>query len=136
MNYATANDLITRFGEDELIQLVPDDTGANFEAGRVDAALADASRHIDSYLRLRQAVPVDPAPQILVGVCADIARFKLHDDHAPDEAGDRYKAAIQWLKDIAAGKASLGENDNTVTGTGRVVTRTGNSGFDWDAHGA
>lgn len=134
MNYATQNDLIERFGEEELLGVAESEVHGTLDQSRVDAALSDASRHIDSYLRLRRSVPVDPVPGVLVGACADIARFKLHDDHAPDEVAERYKATIQWLKDIAAGKASLGEEDTSITGSGRVVRRAGKSGFDWDAH--
>lgn len=134
MNYATVNDLVERFGEDEMIQNSPDETGEAIDAERVDTAIGDASRTIDSFLRMRRSVPVDPVPSVLIGACADIARFLLHDDHAPEAVKDRYKATIQWLKDIAAGKASLGEEDTTITGSGRVVRRAGKSGFDWDAH--
>lgn len=136
MNYATINDLIERFGEDEILALAESEVHGTLDESRVETALSDASRHIDSYLRLRRSVPVEPVPGVLVGACADIARFKLHDDHAPDEVSERYKATIQWLKDIAAGKASLGEDDDSVASVGRVVRRSGRSGFDWDAHGA
>lgn len=136
MNYATVDDLIERFGEDELLGVAHSETHDTLDETRVETALSDASRHIDSYLRLRRSVPVDPVPGVLVGACADIARFRLHDDHAPDEVSDRYKATIQWLKDIAAGKASLGEDDTTIAPVGRIVRRSGKSGFDWDAHSA
>jgi len=134
VNYATQNDLIERFGEEELLGVAESETDGTLDATRVETALSDASRHIDSYLRLRRSVPVDPVPDVLVGACADIARFSLHDDHAPDQVAERYKATIQWLKNVAAGKASLGEDDTTITGAGRIVRRAGKSGFDWDAH--
>ena len=134
MNYATKQDLIERFGEAELLGLAESETHDTLDDSRITTALADASRHIDSYIRMRRSVPVEPVPGVLVGACADIARFKLHDDHAPEEVADRYKATIAWLKDVAAGKASLGEEDTTITGVGRIVRRAGKSGFDWDAH--
>lgn len=135
MNYATEQDLIDRFGEAELLGIAESETHDTLNGSRINAALTDASRHIDSYLRMRRSVPVDPVPDVLIGACADIARFKLHDDHAPDEVAERYKATIQWLKDIAAGKAALGEEDATITSVGRIVRRAGKSGFDWGAHG-
>lgn len=136
MNYATQDDLITRFGEDEVLQLAPNEAGDAIASGRVTAALSDASRHIDSYLRRRRSVPVDPVPDVLVGACCDIARFSLHDDHAPEAVKDRYKATVQWLKAIAAGTASLADEEDTATSVGRVVYRAGRSQFDWEAHGA
>lgn len=134
MKYATCNDLIKRFGEDELLGVAESETHGTLDKFRVETALSDASRHIDSYLRLRRSVPVDPVPDVLVGACADIARFKLHDDHAPEEVAKRYKATIAWLKDVAAGRASLGEDDTAITGSGRVVRRRGKSGLGWNEY--
>jgi phage gp36-like protein len=136
VSYATAQDLVTRFGLDEISQLAPpDDPGAaDFDAGRVESALNDAAATVDSYLRLRMPVPVSPVPDVLVGAATDLARFKLHDDHAPEAVKERYRATVQWLKDLAAGKASLGELDTAVTPAGRVVRREGASAFDWSTH--
>lgn len=134
MNYATINDLIERFGSDELEAIALSESHDTLDESRITTALADASRQIDSYLRLRHSVPLNPVAGVIVSACADIARFHLHDDHAPEAVKERYQATIRWLKDIAAGTASLGADDNTITGTGRVVRRSGKSGFDWDAH--
>jgi len=136
VSYATAQDLVTRFGLDEISQTAPpeDPGAADFDAVRVESALTDSAAQIDSYLRMRMPVPVSPAPEVLVGAAADLARFKLHDDHAPEAVMERYRATIQWLKDLAAGKASLGELDDSVTPSGRVVRREGASGFDWSTH--
>jgi len=136
MNYATADDLVTRFGLDEISQIAePEDPGAaDFDLARVDSALADATAQIDSYLRVRMTVPISPVPDVLRSAAADLARFKLHDDHAPEAVADRYRSTVQWLKDIAAGRASLGELDASITPTGRVARRAGLSAFDWDTH--
>jgi phage gp36-like protein len=136
VKYATQADLITRFGENELLQLVPNEAGDEIDATRIDAALEDASRHIDSFIRMRRSVPVDPVPDVLVGACCDIARFNLHDDHVPEAVKDRYKATVQWLKSIASGAASLGDEEDTSTSLGRVVHGSGRSSFDWEAFGA
>ena len=53
-------------------------------------------------------------PAVLVGVCADIARYRLHDDQMK-EGGDqgkttmrmRYEDAIKWLEGVAAGTILL-----------------------------
>lgn len=133
MNYATVEDLTRRFGV-EIQQVAESKAEDPTDDSPLDAVLTDASRLIDSYLRLRHAVPIQPVPEVLVGVCCDIARFKLHDDHAGEEISGRYKTAIAWLRDVADGKATLGEDDTTATGVGRVVRRQGRSGFDWGAH--
>jgi len=133
MNYVTADDLIARFGQSELDDVAGDGAGG-LDAARIDTAAAAASRLIDSYLRQRMSVPVDPVPDVLVDAAADIARFKLHDDEPSDEIKERYKVTVAWLKDVVAGKASLGADDATTTPSGRVVHGQGRSGFDWGTH--
>jgi phage gp36-like protein len=136
VQYAAQDDLVTRVGEDEVLQIAPNAAGDAIDEDRVTAALSDASRHIDSYLRRRRTVPVDPVPDVLIGACCDIARFNLHDDHVPDAVKDRYEATRAWLKAIANGTATLGDDGDTSTSVGRVVHRSGRSQYDWEAYGA
>ena len=106
MPYATAADLVARFGEEELVQLAdPQGTGA-WDAGIVNQALADASAEMDAYLAERYAVPV-PASDLVVRICCDIARYRLWEDRASDEVRRRYEDAVRMLRDIAAGRAAL-----------------------------
>ena len=134
MNYAALNDLEERFGRDELLGVAPGETPDTLDDSRLNTALDDASRVIDSYLRSRQPVPISPVPGVLVGAACDIARYKLYDDGVPDTVQDRYEATMKWLKDIGAGRASLGEDDTSVAPTGRVARRAGKSGFKWEQY--
>ena len=106
MPYATASDLIARFGEEELRQLADPQGTGTWDAGIVHQALADASAEMDAYLAQRYAVPV-PASDLIVRICCDIARYRLWEDRASDEVRSRYEDAVRMLRDIAAGRAAL-----------------------------
>lgn len=136
MPYATQAQMIARFGEQELIQLTDRDglLGA-IVATVLDAALLDADEEIDSYLRGVRALPlVAPIPERLVRVACDLARYHLYDDHAPEGVRTRYQDGVRWLRDVASGKASLGEVDTVAPETGRMVISAVASAHDWDAH--
>lgn len=110
MTYATQQNMIDRFGEDELVQLtdrVAPATGA-IVAAVMDKALTDADAEINSYLQARYAVPLSPAPAMLERVACDIARYQLYDDRATEQVIQRYKDAVKWLRDVSTGVVNLG----------------------------
>jgi phage gp36-like protein len=120
MPYATQVDLVSRFGETEIIQL-SDRTGT---AGAIDSAvvadkLADADAEIDGYLQGRYTLPLSPVPTVLVRVAADIARYHLYDDRATEQVTKRYTDAINFLELVAKGDVQLGVTpDGTPAETG------------------
>lgn len=107
MSYATQADLIARFGADELVQLTDRAEAHTIDASVVAAALADADAAIDGYLAGRYAVPVAPVPALLLRLAADIARYLLHGNAAPDAVRRAYDDAIKMLRDLSAGVAVL-----------------------------
>lgn len=117
MTYATQADLVTAFGDDEVIQL---SDRATPPAGEIDAAvvtraLEAADGEIDSYLASRYTLPLASTPSILRDCAADIARYRLHDRGVPDIVADNYKARVAWLRDVATGRASLGAATETMS---------------------
>ena len=125
MKYATLADMVTRFGQAELVKLtdlmnVPP---ATIDTTRVQIAINDAQMEIDSAVgciyRLPLAgcirPPVSPdteptavAPPQLTRLACDIARFFLYDDLSPEnEVVRRYKQAKATLEDIAGGALQL-----------------------------
>lgn len=107
MPYANQQDLVDRFGADELIELSNRAGGDTIDATVVAKALADADALIDPYLSARYAVPVSPAPALLVRIACDIARFLLHGKAATDSVRRAYDDALKVLQEIARGLASL-----------------------------
>lgn len=108
--YCTPQDLIDRFGEDELAQLASLSPGM-IDTARVQRACDDAGDLADGYLRARHSLPLTAIPRLLVKLSAAIARFELHlggDRQPTDQVRQDRDAAIAFLKDVAAGKADLG----------------------------
>lgn len=136
--YLTASDLMDRFDAAELAQVAPPDSLDRVEAAlmravilgestaaytadevaaategktRIESAIDDAGQEADGWLSQRYALPLDPAPALLVRLVANMARFHLHDDQATDEIRKRYEDAIKTLRHISEGRISLGVND-------------------------
>lgn len=108
MAYAVAADLITRFGEAEIIQLTDRNFTQVINLTVLDKGIADASAIIDGYLRNAYSLPLASIPAELNRVCADLTRYLLMDDRATDQVKMRRDDAMSWLKDLSAGRASLG----------------------------
>lgn len=127
MAYATAEDLITRYGATEIARLSAAD-GASVVAvdpARCALALDDATALIESYLRARYQLPLDPVPrEILAAACA-LARHGLAQGGGR-EPSDQIKAArdetIAWLKQLASGAAQIA--GARPIGEGREGART------------
>lgn len=103
MTYATQADMTDRFGETEIVELTDRIGSGAVVVAVLNKALTDADSLIDGYLAARYILPLATVPQILVGPAADIARFKLWDDQAPDEVRKRFDDALAMLKLIAQG---------------------------------
>jgi len=111
MTYAVKQDLIERFGEQELIQLtdratIPATTINDVVVGR---ALGDADGVIDGYIGKQYALPLSVVPPVLTKTAADIARYFLHGEAADKDSivTRNYNNAIAWLKDVAKGLVSI-----------------------------
>lgn len=114
MTYATQQNLIDRFGEQELIQLTDRDHLGEINTTVLDRALADADAQINGYLSVRYTLPLGaPLPTELERVACDLARYALYGDRVTDIVAKRYDAAISLLRDVASGKARLGVADTS-----------------------
>ncbi len=107
MTYATQQDLVDRFGAQELARLTDKDLGETINASTVDRALADTDAEIDSYLSKRVATPLSPAPALVNAHACTIARYRLHGDMVTDRIRDAYKDARAWLEKAAKGEVSI-----------------------------
>ncbi len=107
MSYATQQDMIDRFGEQEIIDLTDRTGTGEIDVNVLGKAFADADSQIDSYLMGRYTLPLSCVPDVLMGVAADISRYRLLGTRPHEVAGQRYKDAIRWLQDVAAGRANL-----------------------------
>ena len=137
MIYATAADMISAFGEAEVIACT-DRAGIGEMDGEVlDAALVSASSEADSYLARRYELPPAAVPAALVSAVCDIARYRLSGGPVleTDPVKERYKLAIEWLRRVADGAVTLPEllppeaaGDSIMFFTGRRVFAAGPAG--------
>lgn len=131
MAYATAQDMIDRFGQTEMTRLsVPADQSMDggVDVGAMERVLEEVSATADSYLRKRYRTPLDVAPAEVRRVVCDMARFDLSsgEQKVPsEEVRARHKDALQWLRDVADGRVTL-ELDEVVPGEeSRARVQTG-----------
>ena len=107
MRYAARTTLETAFGAEELVQIADRDGDGEPDATLLTAVLSRADVLIDGYLAGRYALPLAAPPPVLVAVAADLARYWLYDDAAPEQVRKRYEDALACLKDVASGKVLL-----------------------------
>jgi phage gp36-like protein len=105
--YAGTQDLVDRFGSEELAARTDRDGGGRPDPEVVARALEDASAEIDLYLAARYAVPVAPSPPQLAQLCCDIARYRLWQPAPPEGVRLAYQDAVRALRDLADGRAVL-----------------------------
>jgi len=120
MAYASEQDLVERFGANELIRLTnPDDLQAtSIDSNRLARAIADAEAMVDGYLQGPYDVPLSPVPRVITKLAADLARHELHDDQPPEHVIDQKNDALKFLRSVAKGEIALG-----TTAFGATVAR-------------
>jgi phage gp36-like protein len=138
VSYATAQDVINRYPNRDLVQLTNEDpTATTINTAPITQALADASAEIDGYIEGRFALPLTDPPAVLNRLATDIAMYRLQSLrplHDLEDARQRYEDAIAMLEKVATGELTLGlsadneepplaEGVESVEGPDRVFTR-------------
>lgn len=106
--YASQQDMIDRFGLQDLIELTDHANTGAIDATVLAQALSDANNEIDSYLSGVCNLPLVTVPPRLIKIAADIACYELYGVRCTDQVRARYAAAISFLKLVVVGTASLG----------------------------
>lgn len=140
MSYATKTNMLARFGEPEVIALTDRTNLGVVDDTVLAGALAEADAEIDPYLAPRHVLPLASVPKILTGFACDIARYRLCGAGVTetDEIRNRYKDAIRFLEQAAAGKIGLGlDAANNVAAPANTVQFSAPGGrvFDRGARG-
>lgn len=140
MPYATATDLITRFGAKEIAQradrgvprrvteqllkdvaaaaslaayTVPEQAAAAEAMTVLQRALDDARDTIDTHISARYTLPIAPVPAILGRIGCNLARRYLYDDQVTESIKQAYDDDMKMLVAVRDGKASLGADATT-----------------------
>ncbi len=112
MSYATAQDMINRYPNRDLVQLTNEDpTATTINNAPISQALADASAEIDGYIEARITLPLTDPPAVLNRLTTDIAMYRmqsLRPLHDLEDARKRYEDAVAMLAKVAAGELTLG----------------------------
>ncbi|NIG88533.1 DUF1320 domain-containing protein [Serratia symbiotica] len=115
--YASRDNMVTRFGEREVIALTDLGYTAAIDDQVLAGGLSTASYEINGDVAGRYRLPLPTLPSILKGLACDIARYRLSGTErvCSDEIRVRYRNAIRYLEGVAAGRVSLGTFDDTGT---------------------
>lgn len=103
MAYCTRADLVARFGEREINDLLDRNNDGADDSNALSLVIADVSSEIDGYLGSKYSVPLDDVPQAVTAIACDMVRYKLFDDRAPEEIRKRYEDATSKLTKYAKG---------------------------------
>ncbi|ACL05239.1 protein of unknown function DUF1320 [Desulfatibacillum aliphaticivorans] len=116
MAYSTISDILVQLDEQTLIQLTDDAGLGAVNQSVVSAAIEDADSEIDSYCGSRYDVPLSTATGMIGKISVDIALHNLWSRRSqgpPDSVEKRYANAVRFLRDVSAGKVTLGANAPT-----------------------
>ena len=119
MPYADQQYLDSYFGAAEVLIAADRDGNGEADTAVIRNALDSASEEIDSYVGVKYDLPLSDKQTtgVLKRVCADIAMYRMSVTHhsLTDEKRERYADAVKWLKGIAGGTITLGEDENVET---------------------
>ncbi len=128
MTYATIADLKSVIPARDL-ELLTDSDGVADEIvdAKLQEALDDAHAEIDSYIAKKVALPLAEPKRMLIVVCRDIARYRLHANvgRITETVEKLYDGAQAYLKNVADGKVSIGDEtsgDEITTSPGPVLS--------------
>lgn len=134
----TLQDLIDRFGEDELANLTDKENYQIIDETVTDHAISDAVAEVAGYLNptglVVNSVYIGTPPKALVLKTCDIARYYLYENGVTEIVEKRYKQAIDWLLLVQKNPSMLtGVIDNGTNGTNSgiwVMPNTTPNGWD------
>lgn len=116
MSYCTLDDLRNIVPDNEMITITG---GAGvIDRGRAATAILSASTKVNTYLHPRYSVPLEPVPEMIRDICADIAIYNLYSirykNDLPNNIRNRYEDAMKILGQIAGGSVQLRVQEEPV----------------------
>jgi phage gp36-like protein len=136
MAYCTQDDLLKMISRIELAQLTCE-AGDEPDTQVVAWAAAQAGGEIDSYLGERYQLPLSEVPPQVQALAVDMALYHLFTRRGvvPQARRQKYAAALDFLKEVAAGRAVLAGTTGEpprfsplapeISAAGRLFSRNG-----------
>ncbi len=115
--YCNKQNMIDRYGEEELLQLTDRDNLGAIDDNVLSQAIADAAAEIDGYLARRYTLPLPDVPASLIRIACELSRYQLYDDAAPIGVKDRYDNSVRFLRLVSRGEISLLRDTGAVEET-------------------
>lgn len=103
----TIAQLETRFGAREILEASDREGLGERDDAVAQAAIDRAEAVLEAHCRGRYTLPLSTTGALEQGLVADIARYYLHENRAPEEVEGRYKSAMNTLGAIARGDVRL-----------------------------
>ncbi|UWQ31337.1 DUF1320 domain-containing protein [Leisingera sp. M527] len=127
MAYAAQDDLVTRYGQDLLVELTDrgEEPTGEIDADVVAKAISGTDALIDGHLQGRYVLPMAETPPLIRELAEQITIYKLHRYTPSELIKDEHKAALATLEKIAKGTVRLpvaGVEPATQPGNGVRVT--------------
>jgi phage gp36-like protein len=109
--YITQQDLVERFGADQILELSDLDNTGQIDPVRVTQAIGDTCARIDGYLGAQYSLPLKTLPAAIPPLACDICRY-LMAQNPTEQMRNRFQDAISWFSKVAEGKFGLGLDQN------------------------
>jgi phage gp36-like protein len=130
MSYSTQDDLLKLVPEADLAGLTTE-SGDVPDAAVVSEVIAKADAEIDGYLGIRYQVPLSPVPDLVKAMSLDLAVYNLHKRRPllpmPETCRQSYVDAINFLKSVVAGNATIGASAAPPPAVASEVAEIGSS---------
>ena len=139
MSYCTAEQVVGSLGDELLADMLGVEVGALSGHAAIAEAITVASSRIDSYLaQAGYALPITVESPTLSRAALDMAVYYLFSARRQGDIEDiltRYQEHINWLVQVAAGRAKIAELSMVgVSITGEVVVVAASSGIAWGGY--
>lgn len=137
MPYSTDTDLYDRIDPALVIQLTDDTGTGEVNQTKLDALRADCHELINTYLRGKYTVPLDPTPEILTIIEADLLVYKVYsrrgDYEIPESVKQADQKAMAMLKEINRGSIKLEDQPDIAAGAIKTNKTASDRRFSDDA---
>lgn len=118
--YGNDADLYDRIDQETVIQLTDDENTGEVDQTKLDNLRGDVAEMINTYLRGRYTVPVDPVPAVLANIENDLLVHKLYTRRAnydiPKSVAELKKDALKLLDGINKGAVLLEDQPDIAEG--------------------